>query len=1208
MTQVGDGRQKKWALVFKAAAAAGDTPGTATLVPRRLPMARLVLLVFLALGAGWAGAQPLPSLAEGAPLRGQRWTWRDYNANHQNWETVQGPDGRIYVANSEGVLEYDGEEWRLHSLPVQERAMVRSLAVGMGGAVFVGGVGDFGALLPGAAGTTEYRSLRGHVAREEREFQDVWTTHATRRGVVFQTTGRLFRWNGTRMESWSTPTRFRSAFLVGGVVHVWEEDIGIKRLDDGLRLVDGGGWFADQKVDALVPHPAGLLAVVRDVGLVRLSRGEVRPVEGPASAYLRRYRPYTAVALPNRYGGRGPLYAVGTIGGGVAVVTPEGRLVRVYREDVGLGEADQVLGLHADQQGGLWAALLNGIVRIDLFSRLTGFGEASGLPGSVYTVAEASGTLYAGTSLGLYRLVPGRLGRPGAGSSYARFERVEAVPNVQTWALEPTQRGLLVGTNEGVFAVEEGGAREVSSALVFSLLRPTTRPDRIFVGSKEGVVVLDQRGGRWTEAGLLDGVEGEVRFIAEDASGAVWMAGLGGSLFHVSGLEGDAPTVREYSADALGLGAGPLVVIGEDVLMATREGVFRLSHEARRVRAAPVPGLGELGGVFGLFPDGPDGSDVWLSRDGTFRPLADRQVGAPFELRGVQVLSFSRTAGGVAWVGTADGLLRYDPRVAEGARRYPAFVRRVTDGQREALWGGAHAAGVGGPTLRLTYTDKSELRFEAAAAFFDAPDRTEYQFRLDGFNDTWGAWGPERVASYTSLWEGDYTLRVRARDAYGRLSEEATFAFVVLPPWYRTWWAYSLYVLTGLALVWGVSAWRLHEHRKRLDAQRARSARLQRLSNRLERLNVRLRAADKLKDDLLANTSHELRTPLTSILGFSEMLLDEVSEEVRDLAEGVQRGGRRLLSTVNGLLDMYKLQSGTLEVEAAPVDAAACVRESVGQLRPLAQARGLDLDVVAADRPWPALLDVGLLDRVVTNLVSNAIKFTDHGRVLVHVDGDDETLRIAVRDTGVGIAPDDVDRMFEPFEQASTGFGRTHEGTGLGLAIVKRIVEQVGGQVTVESEPGVGTTMTVVVPRHWGAHPAGPSGASARPSLEGAHVLSLGLDRASEGALREWVDAEGVVCAVDSLGKALREARKGSYDVAFIAADGAAEAKRTRALRAVPGYREAPLVRVGGTPLEPEELQARGFTHQAATPLGPDAAAFVEGLLVHVEAAAPAEG
>ncbi|HEX8385883.1 MAG TPA: histidine kinase, partial [Rubricoccaceae bacterium] len=341
-------------------------------------MPRLLLLLSLVLAAR-ASAQAGPSRGEGRPFFSRHVTWQEYGGSSQNWAVAQRPDGLVYVANTEGVLEYDGAGWRLYSLPDEARSLVRSLAVGPSSRVYVGGVGDFGFLAPDTSGTLAYRSLVPLVAARDRSaFTDVWTTHATRGGVVFQSSERLFRWDGRRMETWRTDTRFRTSFLVRGDVYVWEDGVGVKALGSrGLALVPGGGAFAERKVDALLPYGrGGFLAVVRDEGLVVLGAdGRSWALPGPASEYLVAHRPYSAIAVPDAYSGRGVLYAVATSGGGVVLVTPGGRVVRVYREDVGLGEGDDAIGLQVDRQGGLWVALQNGLTRIDLAARHTWFDE-----------------------------------------------------------------------------------------------------------------------------------------------------------------------------------------------------------------------------------------------------------------------------------------------------------------------------------------------------------------------------------------------------------------------------------------------------------------------------------------------------------------------------------------------------------------------------------------------------------------------------------------------------------------------------------------------------------------------------------------------------------------------------------------------------------------------------------------------------------------
>ena len=686
---------------------------------------------------------------------------------------------------------------------------------------------------------------------------------------------------------------------------------------------------------------------------------------------------------------------------------------------------------------------------------------------------------------------------------------------------------------------------------------------------------------------MIEGASGDFRSLVEDVDRGVWAAELNGVLVHISDPGSKSPGVEVYDSDSgLSVSVGPLIRRGDEMWIAPREGVFSVACRDGRLVISPVPELRTLGGIYGLYGDDKGvGEDLWINEGGTLYP-AGRESVSGLQLRDITVIDLLVTETGVLWIGTADGLLRYDPRVDTLTRTYAASVRMVTDRERVPLFAG-NGTPVGGDALDIPYARGRQIRFEVAAPFFDAPGYIEYQYRLDGFDDDWGAWSEERVAGYTNLWPGDYTLHVRARDLNGHVSAPTAFPFRIEPPWYLTWWAYGAYAVGVIALVWGLSWWRGREHRRKLDVQRARSTRLQRLSMRLEKTNARLQQADKLKDDLLANTSHELRTPLTAILGFSEMLLDDVEGENRSLAQGIHRGGQRLLTTVNGLLDMFKLQSGTMPVDARPVDAAAAIRESVSLLQPLASARGTELIVLPEGLSLPASVDPDLLDRIVTNLVSNALKFTEAGRVLVLIDGDENSLHVSVQDTGIGIPQDDLSRILEPFEQVSTGFERTHEGTGLGLAIVQRVLTLVEGTLRFESEVGVGTTVRFSVPRNWTAseQTAAQAEHGLHPALESVHVLGVGLESGTASAVRRVIGTQGALSAQDGLGRALREARTAVYDVVIVAAgDSETENRQVGALRRVPGYAHVPMIRLGGDPLDADELADRGFTDHIVSP------------------------
>ncbi len=222
--------------------------------------------------------------------------------------------------------------------------------------------------------------------------------------------------------------------------------------------------------------------------------------------------------------------------------------------------------------------------------------------------------------------------------------------------------------------------------------------------------------------------------------------------------------------------------------------------------------------------------------------------------------------------------------------------------------------------------------------------------------------------------------------------------------------------------------------------------------------------AARSKSAFLANMSHEIRTPLTAVIGFAELLQEEVGEEHHDLTGAIMTGGRRLLTTLNSVLDVASLDARRHTLRPAPMDVRAEVVEAVSLLRPLALQRGLTVEVTGRPDSVPAVLDAGALDRIVTNLVGNAIKFTEHGGVTVEVGVRDAAAVVRVRDTGVGIPEAFLPDLFTEFRQQSEGFGRSHEGTGLGLAITRRLVDLMGGEIRVWSRVGEGTLFEVTFP------------------------------------------------------------------------------------------------------------------------------------------------
>ncbi|NQZ08744.1 MAG: response regulator, partial [Algicola sp.] len=358
--------------------------------------------------------------------------------------------------------------------------------------------------------------------------------------------------------------------------------------------------------------------------------------------------------------------------------------------------------------------------------------------------------------------------------------------------------------------------------------------------------------------------------------------------------------------------------------------------------------------------------------------------------------------------------------------------------------------------LTLTY-QQNLITFEFAAIQFINPMKNKYAYQLVGQDQDWiQTDAKNRRATYTNLAPGDYTLRIKASNKDGYWNEQGkSLKITVEPPPWRTWWAYSFYVLVILSIVAGI-------------------ARAQRKKVRYERLvNVRLTQVDKLKDEFLANTSHELRTPLNGIIGLAESLMDGVAGQLPSKANHnlamVVASGKRLSNLVNDILDFSQLKNRNLILHTSPIDLHSAVAVVLALSRPLLgdRKRGdkkLELINAVPKDISAAQADENRLLQVLHNLVGNAIKFTDSGTVSVSVIEQDDKLKISVIDSGIGIAQDKFSTLFDSFEQVEGHSERGHSGSGLGLAVSKQLVELHQGNIWVESKLGEGSTFSFTLP------------------------------------------------------------------------------------------------------------------------------------------------
>jgi signal transduction histidine kinase len=312
--------------------------------------------------------------------------------------------------------------------------------------------------------------------------------------------------------------------------------------------------------------------------------------------------------------------------------------------------------------------------------------------------------------------------------------------------------------------------------------------------------------------------------------------------------------------------------------------------------------------------------------------------------------------------------------------------------------------------------------------------------------------------------------------------------------------------------------------------ERLRAEEIRRRSAELELQTRRLQEASRLKSEFLANMSHELRTPLNAIIGFAELLhdgqVDPDSPTHKEFLGDILSSGRHLLQLINDILDLAKVEAGKLEFRPEPVDIQRLVGEVIAILRTSAAHKQIRLDTQVEPGVATLMIDPARLKQVAYNYLSNALKFTPSGgnvTLRIRPEGA-EQFRLEVEDTGIGIAPVDLGRLFVEFQQLEAGAAKRHQGTGLGLALTRRLVEAQGGTVGVKSAVGTGSTFHACLPRNAVVPPRSPTPIVFAPMRAGARTVLIVEDDAR--------DQVQLVAALESAGYAVELAANGSEAIA----------------------------------------------------------------------------
>ncbi|TAE06304.1 MAG: hypothetical protein EAZ95_19230, partial [Bacteroidetes bacterium] len=606
----------------------------------------------------------------------QAYPARVYGSAVQNWGIGQDKRGIMYFANDQGVLEYDGRDWRLFVLPHYEP--VRSIRVSEENTVYVGGVGEFGYLSPNAVGSLEFVSLKPFLPSSVR-FEDVWSIQATPDMVYFQTDSYIFGYEPHTqkpLKIWNLPavdSDFFLTFLVHKKLFVHSRKSGLFVLEKGkFMLSNAGATFAGSRIYTMLPFsPTKIVIGTREEGLFLLDysptgKVSVEKWDCEANTFLLKNQLYSGNTLPqNRI-------VLCTRRAGAIVIDHYGKIVEVFDKKAGLTD-ENVRATFLSNDNILWFALNNGINHVSYYSPIRLWDDTRGIDGTIHDIHEFLGQTYLATDLGLFVL----------NKTTDKFEALQGVSNIEAWTFEifKTSYGtekLLAGTNDGVVEIQNNTAFSILSSkkAIRSLKQSIHLPECVYVGQKSGLLRLKYTQASWVLDAHFEQVNQDIISLLETPSKPqeLWIGTFTDGVYKIL-IEKDTPKVRlkpyRLSEGLPAMRDSRLYAWKGEMLVACMEGLFVYDAQQDRFAISPMWAKrfpNEKRGVYSLTTD--NQQNLWLADHdtrkhsiGAFRVQKNNeyewQEGIMKRLPEFSESKLYVDNQKTIWVGGTDGLYRY---------------------------------------------------------------------------------------------------------------------------------------------------------------------------------------------------------------------------------------------------------------------------------------------------------------------------------------------------------------------------------------------------------------------------------------------------------------------------------------------------------------------------------------------------------------------
>ncbi len=732
-----------------------------------------------------------------------------YKGESQNWAVCQATNGLLYVGNSSGLLEYDGTNWKLYSLP--NKSYVRSMVWDKNKKkLYIGGQGEIGYFETKPNGKWAYTSFLGLLdSLSQRELTDIWSTKIFGDTVYFHDRHRLIRFYKDEIKIWKTVDTYHRAFALHGKLYLREKGRGLCVLqNDSLKLLPQGEIFKDDIISGMLAlSPELFLIGSRSQGFFYYfpRQHKIEPVNpkqkdwGKINQAIQANVLYYLDLLPN-----GQIVAT-TTQGGIFIFDAKGNLLQNIDKRKGL-PPEPAYFTFTDKQQSLWVTLDNGLARLEIQQAISHYGTTDGLSGIVYSVYRFSGALYAGTAMGLFVL------------RGERWERVEGIKAYAWSMVESPDKTMWIGATDGLY--EFKGDKAVLIGLSGNSIRKIlVRNDTVYLGLRDGWAVAYREKGKW----VFEQKNKEfltIRSLSADQN-SLWLGSQQNGIYRV---QNEKITLYDTLKGLPTTHFNKVYFYHDQVLALTQKGFYRLKNG----HFLPDSALNKLSQNHWTYTCRLDTKgNLWYFdrtagnikvitnfKEGNYQmdSLSLKRLPPLSSLEG-EAIFLEET--GIAWLGGDEGLFRYDPALQyETKQNYPCLLRKIKMGDSALFEGNTEKL-----SLNLEHSKKA-LSFYFSAPYLIEEKQNLYACFLEGYDQGWSAWQGNTEWHYTNLPEGNYIFRVKARNMYGYESSQIACVLQISPPWYRTPWAFASYLLPVILLFYGLIKWngrRLERETQRLE-------------------------------------------------------------------------------------------------------------------------------------------------------------------------------------------------------------------------------------------------------------------------------------------------------------------------------------------------------------------------------------------------------